>query len=133
MTTNPDHTPLQMLSWFVRRWRMEVTFEETRAHLGMETQRQWNALAIARSTPILLGLFSLVTLLADALMKGQNQVVRTAAWYAKELTTFADAIAIVRRCLWSNCHFSMSSQNDDVCKFPRSLFERLTDAVCYAA
>jgi hypothetical protein len=133
MTTNLDHTPLQMLSWFVRRWRMEVTFEEARVHLGMETQRQWNDLAIARSTPILLGLFSFVTLLANGLIKTPSQAVRTAAWYGKESPTFADAIASVRRCLWSSSHFSTSSPNDDVCKIPRALLERLTDAVCYAA
>jgi hypothetical protein len=78
MMTNDAHTPLQMLSWFVRGWRMEVTFEEARAHLGMETQRQWNRLAIARSTPLLLGLFWLVTLLANDLFKAQKQAVRTA-------------------------------------------------------
>lgn len=133
MTTNLGHTPLQMLSWFVRRWRMEVTFAEARAHLGVETQRQWNGLAIARSTPILLGLFSLVTLLADRLMKAPSPALRTAAWYTKTRPTFADAIASVRRCLWSSCHFSTSDANDEVCKIPRSLFERLTDAVCYAA
>lgn len=133
MTTNTDHTPLQMLSWFVRRWRMEVTFEEARRHLGMETQRQWSDLAIARSTPVLLGLFSLVTLLADGLMKVPGQAVRKAAWYTKTMPTFADAIASVRRCLWSSWDFSTSGANDEVCKIPRSLFERLTDAVCYAA
>lgn len=133
MSTDVDHTPSQMLTWFVRRWRMEVTFAEARAHLGVETQRQWNALAIARSTPILLGLFSLVTLLADGLMKAPSPAVRRAAWYEKTMPSFADAIASVRRCLWSSCHFSTSSANDEVCKIPRSLFERLTDAVCYAA
>lgn len=133
MTTNLDHTPLQMLSWFVRRWRMEVTFEEARVHLGIETQRQWNDLAIVRSTPVLLGLFSLVTLMADGLMKAPSQAVRTAAWYEKRKPTFADAIASVRRCLWSSDHFSTSGANDEVCKIPRSLLERLTDAVCYAA
>ena len=133
MTTNLDHTPVQMLTWFVRRWRMEVTFEEARAHLGVETQRQWNDLAITRSTPILLGLFSLVTLLADSLTKAASPAVRTAAWYTKTMPTFADAMASVRRCLWSSCHFSTSGAKDDVCKIPRSLLERLTDAVCYAA
>jgi hypothetical protein len=133
MSTNLEHTPLQMLTWFVRRWRMEVTFEEARVHLGMQTQRQWSDLAIARSTPILLGLFSLVTVLANGLIKAPNESVRTAAWYAKASPTFADAIASVRRCLWSNYHFSTSHQNNEVCKIPRSLFERLTDAVCYAA
>jgi hypothetical protein len=133
LSTNLNHTPLQILSWFVRRWRMEVTFEEARAHLGIETQRQWGDLAIARTTPVLFGLFSLVTLMADRLIKSEVKPVRTAAWYEKQKPTFADAIAIVRRCLWSSCHFSTSGQNKDVVKVPRSLLERLTDAVCYAA
>jgi DDE superfamily endonuclease len=133
LSTNLGHTPLQILSWFVRRWRMEVTFEEARAHLGIETQRQWNDLAIARTTPVLFGLFSMVALMADQLIKTEVKPVRTAAWYEKQTPTFADAIAIVRRCLWSNCHFSTSGKNSDVVKVPRSLLERLTDAVCYAA
>jgi hypothetical protein len=133
LSTSVEHTPLQILSWFVRRWRMEVTFEEARAHLGLETQRQWSDLAIARTTPVLFGLFSVVTLMADRLIQSQTIPVRTAAWYTKEQPTFADAIALVRRCLWSSCHFSTSSQNSDVLKVPRSLLERLTDAVCYAA
>ena len=133
LSTNVEHTPWQILTWFVRRWRMEVTFEEARAHLGLETQRQWSDLAIARTTPVLLGLFSLVTLMADCLIKSEAMPVRTSAWYRKELPSFADAIALVRRCLWSNCHFSTSRQSRDVLKVPRSLLERLTDAVCYAA
>ncbi|MFN7929302.1 MAG: transposase [Blastocatellia bacterium] len=133
LSTELTHEPLQMLTWFVRRWRMEVTFEEARAHLGIETQRQWNDLAIARSTPLLFGLFSLVTLMANAVIKGETKVVRTTAWYEKEQPTFSDALALVRRCLWSSCHFQMSHFEDDIVKIPRSLFERLTDAVCYAA
>jgi hypothetical protein len=133
LSTNLEHTPLQILTWFIRRWRLEVTFEEARAHLGIETQRQWNDLAIARTTPVLFGLFSLVTLMAHVLIQTEAKPVRQAAWYKKEQPTFADAIAIVRRCLWSSCHFSMSGKQTDVIKIPRSLFERLTDAVCYAA
>jgi hypothetical protein len=133
LSTHVDHTPVQILTWFVRRWRMEVTFEEARAHLGMETQRQWSDVAIARTTPVLLGLFWLVALMANDLIKSCTMPVRTAAWYTKELPTFADALALVRRCLWRHCHFSTSSQSRDVVKVPRSLLERLTDAVCYAA
>ena len=133
LSTNLDHTPRQVLSWFVRRWRMEVTFEEARAHLGIETQRPWNDLAIARTTPALFGLFSLVTLMADQVLQGEIKPVRTAAWYEKKKPTFADAIAIVRRCLWTSCHYSTSGQESDVVKVSRSLLERLTDAVCYAA
>jgi len=133
LSTHVDHTPEQILTWFVRRWRMEVTFEETRAHLGMETQRQWSDLAIARTTPALLGLFSLVALMANDLITSFTIPVRTAAWYTKELPTFADALALVRRCLWRRCHFSTSSQSRDVVKVPRALLERLTEVVCYAA
>jgi DDE superfamily endonuclease len=133
LSTHVEHTPLQILPWLVRRWRMEVTFEEARAHMGLETQRQWSDLAIARTTPVLLGLFSLVTLMADRLCIRQTIPVRLTAWYTKELPTFADAIALVRRCLWSSYHFSTSGQSSDVVKIPRALLERLTDTVCYAA
>jgi hypothetical protein len=110
-----------------------VTFAEARAHLGVETQRQWPDLAISRTTPALCGLYSLVTLMAHALGEMEICVVRTAAWYAKARPTFSDALAVVRRELWSPCHFSMSSAKPEVVEIPRSLFERLTDAVCYAA
>ena len=133
LSTHVDHTPLQILTWFVRRWRMEVTFEEARAHLGIETQRQWSDLAIARTTPVLLGLFSLVTLMADCLRTRQTMPVRLVAWYTKERPTFADALALTRRCLWRSCHFSTSGRSREVVKIPRFLLERLTDAVCYAA
>jgi hypothetical protein len=90
-------------------------------------------LAIARTTPVLLGLFSVVALMADCLSARQILPVRLAAWYTKEQPTFADAIALTRRCLWNSCHFSTSNESCDVLQVPRSLLERLTDAVCYAA
>jgi hypothetical protein len=89
--------PVQILAWFVLRWRLEVTWQEARAHLGMETQRQWNERAIARTTPALLGLFSLITLLAGRLAQEDVLPVRQAVWYHKSLPTFVDAIAIVRQ------------------------------------
>jgi DDE superfamily endonuclease len=133
VTTHLAHTPEQMLEWFVRRWTMEVTFEEARAHLGLETQRQWNDQAIGRTTPALFGLYSLVTVMAHALQEREAPVVRTAAWYAKACPTFSDALAVVRRELWSACHFTTSGSHAEMVKIPRSVLERLTDTVCYAA
>jgi hypothetical protein len=133
LSTQVEHTPRQILPWFVRRWRMEVTCAETRAHLGMETQRQWSDLAIARTTPIVLGVFSIVTLMADRLLSSQTMPVRTAAWYTKERPTCTDAMALVRRCVWRGCHFSTSSPRMDDVKVPHSLWERVTHALCYAA
>jgi hypothetical protein len=133
LTTNQQLAPVQILTYFVRRWQMEVTFEEARAHLGVETQRQWSHPAIARTTPALLALYSLVTLIAAHLIGTNTMPVRTAAWYRKEVATFSDTIALVRRWLWGQEHFSMSHTKADVVKIPRSLFNRFTDALCYAA
>lgn len=84
-----------------------MTFQEVRAHLGVETQRQWSDLAIARTTPALLGLFSLVTLVAHHLQGSQQFSIRRAAWYAKPLPTFADTIAVVRQYLWQEYFFNV--------------------------
>ncbi len=96
LATDLEAAPVDILQWFVSRWQVEVTFQETRAHLGVETQRQWSDLAILRTTPALLGLFSLITLWAHDLASDQTFVPRTAAWYPKPDLTFSDAIAAVR-------------------------------------
>jgi hypothetical protein len=133
LSTNPAHTPEQMLTWFVRRWTMEVTFEEARAHLGMETQRQWNERAIARTTPALLSLYAIITLTVHQLLQKGVAIGRPSAWYIKAWPTFSDAIALVRRHLWEHMHFSMSQQDTDRINIPRALLERFMDAICYAA
>jgi hypothetical protein len=133
LCTRLQVTPRQILEWFVLRWQVEVTFEEARAHLGMETQRQWSDKAVARTTPCVLGLYSLVILLAERLRMQQALPVRRDIWYAKETVTFSDMIAMVRRWLWTAQHFQMSQTQADMIKVPRSLFERLTELLCYAA
>jgi hypothetical protein len=125
--------PMQILAWFVRRWRLEVTWQEARAHLGLETPRPWNGLAIARTTPALLGLFALVTLLAGPLTQEHTRPVRQAVWSRTPLPTFADAIAIVRRHLWTSTHFSMSPAKTAMVEIPGALLNRLTETLCYAA
>ena len=126
--------PEQIISWFVRRWQMETTFQEVRQRLGFETQRQWSEKALRRTAPALLGLFSLVTLLAHRHMAEGAQIVRKAAWYDKAHPTFSDALALVRRQLWAREEtFYRSSRESDTVKVPREFMERLTDAICYAA
>jgi len=132
LCTDQDAAPEQVLGWFVQRWQLEVTFEEVRRHLGVETQRQWSDLAIRRMTPALLGLFSLVTLLAHPRMDA-GDCVRRAAWYPKPRPTFADALALVRRQLWGQAAFCTSTRAGDVVEVPRAVVDRLTEALCYAA
>ena len=133
LRTDLQAKPEQILQWFVLRWQVEVTFHEARTHLGVETQRQWSDLAIARTTPILLGLYSLVTLLAHTHARRSKLPVRQAAWYAKPLPTFSDALAIVRQHLWQHLYFLPSHFQGDVRKIPAKTLECLRNAVCYTA
>ena len=135
LCTDLEAEPERIISWFVRRWQMEVTFQEVRAHLGFETQRHWSERAVRRSAPALLGLFSLVTLFAHRHMAKGTTAVRRTAWYAKRHPTFSDALALIRRELWAQeeATFCGSARETDLVKVPRGFVERLTDAVCYAA
>ena len=134
LCTDPAADPAQILEWFVLRWQLEATFREVRTHLGVETQRQWSGLAIARTTPILMGLFSWTTLAAHLLRQQQPATHRTAAWYAKPSPTFVDAIALVRRHLWlASEGFSLSAADPDIRKVPAALYHRLIDSLAYAA
>lgn len=132
LCTDPTVAPVQILKWFVRRWQVEVTFQEVRTHLGVETQRQWSDKAIARTTPILLGLFSWVTLLAHQSQLKGAMPVRQAAWYAKPAPTFSDAMALVRSQIWQHWGFCMSTSEPDIHKSPSILLERMFQAVCYS-
>jgi hypothetical protein len=133
LCTDLKADPKKILSWFVMRWQLEVTFQEVRRHLGFETQRQWSELAIRRTTPALLGLFSLITLITHRRMAPNTEVVRLAAWYRKPHPTFSDALALVRKDLWANATFHGSPAQSDTVKVPRAYLEHLTDAVCCAA
>ncbi len=134
LSTDLTVAPVQIIEWFVLRWQLEVTFQEVRAHLGVETQRQWSDLAIARTTPVLFGLFSWISLAAHLLQKKRPAMPRSAAWYAKTLPTFADAIALVRRDLWHAAEtFPMSYCEPDIRIVPAPLFNRLIDSLSYAA
>ncbi len=132
LCTDSTTKPKQILKWFVLRWQVEVTFQEVRTHLGVETQRQWNDWAILRTTPALLGLFSLVTLRAHQLSQHGKMPVRQAAWYIKRLPTFSDALAVVRHDLWRHPYFPTSLGKIDIQKQAHLLLDRYTDALCYA-
>lgn len=131
LSTDLTLTAEQVIAYFARRWAMEVTFQEVRAHLGVETQRQWSQKAIARTTPVLLGLFSLVTLIADKLQGEGKLITKTSAWYQKTLPTFSDAIASGRQALWDQSSFSTSSSEDDMVKIPRQQLQLFQQALAW--
>lgn len=133
LCTDLDAEPLDILRWFVRRWSIEVTFAEVRRHLGVETQRQWSELAIERATPVLLGLFSLITLWANDHYATPGSAIRTASWYSKSPPTFIDALAHVRRQLWTDGNLTTSRQIPNPTKILPATLNILIDMACYAA
>jgi hypothetical protein len=131
-TTDPTLSADTILSWFVGRWNIEVTFEEMRAHMGLETQRNWSVRAIERTTPCLFGVFSLVVLMAKQLYPTQLPV-RSRLWYSKDEATFSDVLGAVRTHLWRAMNYTQSPQQTELCLIPKAIWQRLQQAACYAA
>ena len=133
LCTDPAVTPDQILAWFIQRWQLEVTFEEARRHLGLETQRQWSD---GRDPPHDAGPARAVlprhaARPPPACQAGER--VRQAAWYRKQQPTFADALALVRRELWRHQAFPTSPCTGEIVEVPRAVVERLTETLCYVA
>jgi hypothetical protein len=129
--TDREATPQQILEWVVMRWSVEVTFEESRAHVGLETQRQWSDKAIERTTPALFGLFTMVTLTAMRL--ADNVPIEQSAWYEKEEATFSDCLRLVRRRLWQEKYLKNSANAADVVQLGREDFDYIIDWLSLAA
>lgn len=134
-STDVNLEPIQIINYFVLRWNIEVTFEETRANLGVETQRQWSDKAIARATPLLMGLFSFITLVSFKRHQVKELIsMELASWYDKngELT-FSDILALVRCDIWSKKHFSKSENQFDFDKCSKNTINSLIYQLSIAA
>jgi hypothetical protein len=130
LCTDTEAEPVAILGWLVRRWRVEVTLSEVRRHLGVETQRQGSDLAILRTTPALLGLFSLVTLWAGRIRPEGSLLAACGRWYPKADPTFSDALALVRHELWTAPTFATSPDHRDSAEIPDGLLNRLILVAC---
>ena len=97
MSTNLDLDVLHIIEGYIKRWNIEVTFRECREHLGIETQRQWSDLAIARATPFLFGMYTIITLIGHALYTEKGIIAESTAWYKKTFLTFSDLLEAVRQ------------------------------------
>jgi hypothetical protein len=132
--TDPELDALATLAAYLQRWNIAVTFEEARAHLGLETPRQWTTRAVGRTTPCRLGLFSVVVLVAYATHPDQLPT-RAAAWYAKPEATFTDALAAVRRHRWTSHrgrNWPSPSATAPLANSPPRFLAFLVETACYA-
>lgn len=133
LCTDEGMLPQQIVEYMVRRWAVEVTFEEARAHLGMETQRQWSDLAITRTTPVLLGVYSLVILAASSYHEQGLLSADQTAWYPKEEPTFSDCLRLVRERIWRKRISQESCENSDLIQLTHSVFDALIHGLATAA
>ncbi len=129
--TTPTADPVEMIRAYMQRWPLEVTLEESRAHLGIETHRQWSDRAVERSTPALLGLYSLITLCGQALYPQGDVPIARSTWYPKRTATFSDVLASVRQALWQAEGFCISAETPDIRILRATTLDRLLYAVCY--
>ena len=133
-STDLDRSAESIIAQFVLRWNGEVTFEETRRYWGVETQRPWSDWAIARTTPVLFALFSLVCLMAYRLVAvGHALPIRVTAWYRKSEATFSDVLAMVSRVLWAEKYFPPSSDPLEPHEFHPEDWEVLLDQLVSTA
>ncbi len=114
-STDIKISPMQIIEWFVLRWNIEVTFAETRAHLGIETKRQWSDKAIARTTPMLMVLLSILVLVAVKMDETKKLLVQeTTSWCDKKgELILADIIMIIRKSLWVKLYFLTSKNHEN--------------------
>lgn len=97
MATNVKMDSLLVIEGYIKRWNIEVTFRECRDYLGVETQRQWSDLAIDRTTPFLFGMYTIITLIGNALYAERGLIAESTAWYKKSSLTFSDLLEAVRQ------------------------------------
>jgi hypothetical protein len=132
-STDPSLRPSRIVTLYTGRWSVEVTFQEVRQHLGLHTPRSWKRQSVLRTAPCLLGLLSLVCLIHHRHTRGEGAVPQPTEWYEKAEPTFADAVASVRRLLWSQTVLRQADRHGTFEKLPPMLRDTLLDQLCRAA
>lgn len=132
-TTDLSFSPKEIIRLFVERWSIEVTFEEARRFLQIESTRNRKKESVTRSFPFLLGLFSFISLWYFQHIKDHKETILQEPWYQKTEPTFADAITTIRAELWRTSIFSMSTKNDNMIKIAGSFVEFITESLARAA
>ena len=136
--TDPGLSPSRIVTLYTSRWSIEVTFQESKQHLGLATPRNRTDKSVLRTAPCLLGLFSVVALLFHEIHRRRRggkapPRPRSYPWYAKAEVTFSDAIADVRRALWAETVFAQALPHGGLNKLPPKIRDTLLDHLSLAA
>jgi len=131
-STDTELSAVKIVEYYVLRWNVDVTFEESRRHLGIETGRQSSDKAIERTTPSLFGLYSIVCLIALRLSKSKTLIPQSTSWYQKHNITFSDVLSYVRRHIWEG-KYNKSVNDDGYVLFHINEWESLLDQLAAVA
>jgi hypothetical protein len=132
-STDPALSASRIITLYTGRWSIEVTFQEARQHLGLHTPRSWTRNSVLRTAPCLLGCWSLVCLVYHRHTRGEGAQPPSTPWHAKAEPTFADAVATVRRLLWSLTVLEQVDPHGAFQKLPPDLRDTLLDQLSRAA
>lgn len=130
-STDPTLTAEAIIGHYTGRWNIETTFQEMRAHLGLESTRGWSQQTVSRTAPCLFGLYTVVTLLYLELPAAERS--GAVSWPGKGHVTFSDALTGVRRWLWEHWVFPQAGGGTAVQKLPQPLRQILLTALAPAA
>lgn len=125
--------PAEIAGYYTQRWTIEVMFQELRTHLGFETPRQRVANSVQRMAPLLLGVFSIVSVLYHRHLTRNEPTVNSRPWYDKTEPTFSDALETARRELWTQTVLAQPHFAKALAKTPTQLKNTLLDFLCQAA
>ena len=126
-STRIDRSAVSIIESYVLRWSLEVTFQEAREHLGLESARNWAKMSVTRTVPCLLGLFTLISLYFRRLCQTAPPKPRGADWYQKQELTFSDALIAIRKNLWGRLIIHEVGDPHVLGKTPPKFLEFVTD------
>lgn len=126
-STDIEMTSKAIIETYTGRWNIETTFQEARAHLGLESTRGWTRNTVLRAAPCLLGLYSVIALLYASLPTQKTESA-SVNWHGKNTITFSDAITAVRRWLWTDWVFETSGDAGAL----RTIGRQVREVILYA-
>jgi len=96
-STCHEATAEQVIAWYASRWSMEVTFHDSKQHLGFEEPQGWSRQAVERTAPLAMLLYSLVVLWFAGEGHRFYQPLDCPWYTSKTEPSFADMLATLKR------------------------------------
>ena len=128
--TDPTLDAATIIETFANRWSLEVTFHEVKGKLGFEDPQNRTELAVERTAPFALWMYSLVVLwYLEVGQKLRAARRSTMPWYrSKSAPAFSDMLATLRRASWSERLFDPYENHSTFRKHLRPILDHLSAA-----